>query len=160
MTTTIKNPSTPAYITFVNALIQECSRLGLPAPDSAPTVSGLPENVGYCFLQWSSTSGVAARLIIPKSVLKMGLLDSHIDLSAYKGFVPLKKNNGKVLCKFEPSIELLSPVLNLFVGASRRASQAPVSVPKNDSKPASQATPVIHSGSSDEDLARLGALAD
>jgi hypothetical protein len=57
-------------------------------------------------------------------------------------------------------VQVALSVLNLFVGASRRASQAPVSVPKNDSKPASQATPVIHSGSSDEDLALLAALAD
>lgn len=165
MTTTTASTTTPVYITFIKALKDECVRQGLPAPDSAPTLSGLPENMGYCFLQWSNGTAEPARLIIPKSITRMGSLHSHVDLSAYEGHIALRKPNGKVVCHFAPSLELVKATLSLFVGASRRASQAPVKRPPVAS-PATPSEPVkatlndLNMGSSDEDEALLAALAD
>ncbi len=56
----------------------------------------------------------------------MAPLHSHVDLTGYSGYIALPKKNGKVVCHFAADLGLLETVLPLFVGASKRASLAPV----------------------------------
>lgn len=111
------------YVQFCAALVQECADLGLPAPLAADTETGLPQNEGYCFLRFSEGG---AAIIIPKGKTRMAPVHSHVDLSAFPGFIPLPKKNGRVICHFAADVGLLSATLQLFVGASKRPLATPV----------------------------------
>ena len=117
----------PAYVQFIAGIRRTIQGLGLPTPtldESTPT--GLPENNGYVFVEWG-VHGVAPAIIVPKSVMRMGNLHSHLDLSAYPGHVPLPKKNGRVVCHFEADLAKVSRVLSLFADAT--ASKRPVAAP-------------------------------
>lgn len=131
--------STAAYINFTRALINACTEMGL-APLRSDTPSTLPENNGWCFLRFGHDQ--AAALIIPKSVLRMGNCHVHIDMQGTPGHIPLPKRNGRVICHYEPSLELIiKHLLPRLPGAEKRASLPPVS--KTPVSTAMAAAPVV-----------------
>src|SRR5512146_542934 len=121
---TASNTTAPLYVQFAQALRAEIAHLGLPAPISAPTETGFPQNAGYFFVRWDTADSAA--LIIPQSKTRMGNLHSHVDLSRFQGHVALPRRNGRVVCHFTPDVALVSKALHLFVGASKRPVAPPV----------------------------------
>lgn len=122
---TASNTTAPLYVQFAQALRIAIQAEGLPAPETHDTPSSFHENAGYFFVQWGP-HGQSPALIIPKSVIRMGNLHSHIDLSGLPGHIALPKRNGRVACHFTPDIALVSRALHLFVGASKRPVAPPV----------------------------------
>lgn len=114
----------PLYVQFAHAIRAEIARLGLPAPIQADTETGFPQNAGYFFVRWDTADSAA--IIVPQSKTRMGNLHSHIDLTGFDGHVGLPRKNGRVACHFRPEIRLVSAVLHLFVGASKRPVAPPV----------------------------------
>lgn len=127
----------PATFNLVQALLAEAKKQGITVVSLDPTTeSGLKENRGYCFLRFEGTHEAGASLIIPKAVGRMGNLHSHVDLSAYDGYVPLPRPNGKVICHFAPDPQKVAKCLKEFLSAAKRATA--VATPKK-----TVATPVI-----------------
>lgn len=157
MTAQNTQTTAPLYVQFAQAIRDAIQAQGLPAPESAQTETGFPQNEGYFFVRWSD-----AALIVPKSKLRMSNLHSHVDLSGQSGYIALPKKNGRVVCHFTPDITKVSEVLHLFVNASKRPLAAPVrrlittselaseQAKLADLRRASQATPSM----------RVGTLAD
>lgn len=114
------NKSVPAYLSLVLELIATAESLGLAVDRDPGTVSTVPENRGYCFVR---IGGGSAALIIPKQTDKVMWCDSHIDWSGEKGYVPLPKPNGKVICRINPAEADLGSFLQALAGASVRASR-------------------------------------
>lgn len=145
-TTTAPKIQFPATQAFVQALLAECAKQGLKPVSLDPTTeSGLKENGGWAFLRLEGTHEAGASLIIPKAAGRLGKLHSHVDLSAYPGYVALPKKNGKVICHFEPDVAKVSACLKAFLSAAKRATAAPTpkaTVAATPSAPA-EATPVI-----------------
>lgn len=141
--------NTALYVQFaaqIRAMIEE---QGLPAPASADTPTGFPENEGYFFVEWGPHLQAPA-LIVPKSKTRMGNLHSHLDLSALPGHIALPRKNGKVVCHFEPDLAKVSKALASF--ASGSASKRPTAAPVRRLVAASQATPAPASGPTPGDL--------
>ncbi len=122
MTTT---NTAPLYVQFAQQIRAQIQALGLPAPTSAPTPTGFPENDGYFFVEWG-THLVAPALIVPKSKTRMGALHSHVDLSGLDGHIALPRRNGRVVCHFEPDVSKVRNALARFIGASKAPARAPV----------------------------------
>jgi hypothetical protein len=120
MTATNAPKSAPLYVQFAQALRVKCQELGLE-PLSAGTETGFPQNENYFFVRFGTQD--AAALIVPKSKLRMGMCDVHIDVSTLEGGMALKKKNGKVLSHFAPDVDLIAKhVLPRLPGASKRAT--------------------------------------
>lgn len=130
-----KNSTVPAYLVLVAQLLEQCSDVGVE-PIRAATPSTLPENKGYVFLRFGSDQ--AAALIIPKATAEVKLCDIHVDCSDLPGWVPLKKENGRVMGHIAPATADLKQIVERLIGASKR----PV---KRASAAASQATPDMDS---------------
>ncbi len=131
----------PATYSLVQSILASCKEQGLTPVSLDPTTeSGLKENRGYCFLRFEGTHEAGASLIIPKAVGRMGNLHSHVDLSAYDGYVPISKPNGKVICHLAPDPQKVAKCLKAFLSAAKRATA--VATPKATvAKP--EPTPVI-----------------
>lgn len=122
---TASNSIKPLYVQFIDQVRAAIRAEGLPEPTAAETPSGLPENEGYCFIEWGA-HGSAPAMIVPKSKTRMGNLHSHVDLSGHQGHIQLPKRNGRVVCHFAPDVALVSRALHAFMGASKRDVAAPV----------------------------------
>jgi len=133
---TASNKTAPLYVQFINEIKAELDILGLPAPTSAPTETGLPENNGWVFIEFGPHGGNTPALIVPKSKTRMGVLHSHIDLAGVDGYIRPVSNNGRVVCHFEGIASKAARALFSFVNASKR----PVAPPTRQST-TSQATP-------------------
>jgi len=134
---TASNKTAPLYVQFINEIKAELDILGLPAPTSAPTETGLPENNGWVFIEFGPHGGNTPALIVPKSKTRMGVLHSHIDLAGVDGYLRPVSNNGRVVCHFEPNASKAASALASFVTASKRPV-APPTRQSTASKPASQ----------------------
>lgn len=129
----------PATRALAQTLIAHAKSLGYTIASADPTTeSGLKENGGYAFLRFEGTHEMGASIIIPKAVGRLTRVHSHVDLSAFSGYIPLPKKNGKVICHFSADADLLKAVLPQFLSAAKRAtavatpkvaSQAPVVQP-------------------------------
>jgi hypothetical protein len=111
------------YVAIAARVRQFCAELGLPAPVTAATPSGLPENKGWMFMQFSEDKNAAA-LIVQKTEGKAPNVHSHLDLAGHDGYIPLPKYNGRVLCHFECDLNKVKSVLHLFVASARRPIHA------------------------------------
>ncbi len=126
-TTTNSQKSAPLYVQLAQAIMLACQERGLQPQTDDQTETGFPQNKGYFFVRFGQ--GLTAALIVPKSVAKVGLCDSHVDLSGLDGYVPLRKENGKVLCHFDPSVGDVTQVIERLIGASKRDTRTPVRLP-------------------------------
>lgn len=112
-----KNTAVPAYLTLVASILAQCEELGAE-PIRASTPSSLPENKGYVFVRFGSED--AAAVIIPKSTGTVKLCDSHVDMSDLACWVPLTKENGRVLGRIDAATADWSAVITRLFGASKR----------------------------------------
>lgn len=120
--------TTTPYVAIAARIRQFCTELGLPQPVAAATPSGLPENAGWMFVQFS-TDRSAAALIIQKTQGRAPNIHSHLDLQGLDGFIELPRLNGRVLCHFECDLNKVRAVLHLFVDSVRRPVRASSKTP-------------------------------
>ena len=111
-----KNTVVPAYLSLVATILETCEALQCE-PTRAGTTSSLPENKGYVFVRFGED---AAAIIVPKSTGTVKLIDSHVDLSDMDCWVPLTKENGRVLGRIDASKADWSAIVSRLLGASKR----------------------------------------
>lgn len=99
-----KKSESPEYVTFVAEVLRLYGELGIPLVTTDGTPSGLPENKGWVRFE-SAVNG--HKVYVPKSVGRMGMVETTLPIQHLNGARPLPKVNGKIMCRHLPDATLL-----------------------------------------------------